>query len=413
LTESENIKKRGRPSKVEKSIKEGNQKKLSDFFKDEKKISLEEIIIGERKRSQYSKDKIDELAQSIQEVGLMNPIVITEDKILVAGYHRILAFKKLGRLEIPYRMTTLKDPLRLELQEIDENLVRGELIPLEICEQLYRRKQIYEDLNPKTKKNEIYKLQSRDFKGQFTDNDNLSSVKKAFSEEIADKMSISQRTIQRRIRIARDVIEELREIIRDTKIAHRFSELEKISKLSEIEQRNLISVIDNMKRDNLEIEKLNQIRGKQLLYKKEAEKRRTDPIEDLLMRKIIKYEGQIKNFLYSGKGGKIPYDLWLELTSTNDKRWEKGKCYTYNYCHFKKLNFDVISGEELNLNNFTLHHQKYIFKNMLTKQAFPINAYSHRKGRIPELEGREWALFRGGFINEIKEKDPSKNKKEV
>ena len=395
MTESQNIKKRGRPSKNQIALEKGNQKTM-DYYFDEKTIPITEIIIGERKRTQYNETKIIELAKSIQEIGLMNPILISQDKVLIAGYHRILAFKKLGRKDIPYRMTTIKNPLKQELQEIDENLIRGDLIALEECEQIYRRKLIYEEMYPETKS-----LSSEDM-SRIQRGDTLSLRQKAFTEEIADKIGKTQRTVQRRINIARDIIEELRDLIRDTKIATKFNELGLIAKIEKKEQKQLIPILDDMKR-NLDpkisnVKSLAQIRLQKLLYERELEKEIMDPIEDHFRRKVIKYETLIKNFVYSGKEGKVPYDLWKELTSTNDKRWDRGKFYTFHYCHLKKLNFDVITNEELNPNNFTLHHQKYIFENMLTKQAFPINAYSHPKGRVSELEGKEWDLFRGGFI---------------
>ena len=397
MTESQNIKKRGRPSKNQIALEKGNQKTM-DYYFDEKTIPITEIIIGERKRTQYNETKIIELAKSIQEIGLMNPILISQDKVLIAGYHRILAFKKLGRKDIPYRMTTIKNPLKQELQEIDENLIRGDLIALEECEQIYRRKLIYEEMYPETK----IKIGTELVKKRYATSDILSSVEKAFTEEIADKMGKSQRTVQRRINIARDIIEELRDLIRDTKIATKFNELGLIAKIEKKEQKQLIPILDDMIRNPdpkiSNVKSLAQIRLQKLLYERELEKEIMDPIEDHFRRKVIKYETLIKNFVYSGKEGKVPYDLWKELTSTNDKRWDRGKFYTFHYCHLKKLNFDVITNEELNPNNFTLHHQKYIFENMLTKQAFPINAYSHPKGRVSELEGKEWDLFCGGFI---------------
>lgn len=48
------------------------------------------------------------------------------------------------------------------------------------------KKIIYEEIYPETKKGEYFKFQIRDSKGQFTDNDKLSSREKPFTEEIAD-----------------------------------------------------------------------------------------------------------------------------------------------------------------------------------------------------------------------------------
>lgn len=422
-TESKDIKKKGRPSKIEKAIREGSQKRISEFFKDEKKISLEEIIIGERKRSQYNEGKINELAESIQEIGLINPITIDQNKNLVAGYHRILAFRKLGREKIPYRMTTLTDPLKLELQEIDENLIREEVNYIEWCELLVRRQEIYEEMYPETKHGEHLKRYPRDSKGHlayndklsslekthFTDGDKLSSVEKPFSEDIGNKLSKSQRTIQRALQIAKNILPELKQAIIGTKLSERKMDLLKISEKKNNEQKELLDTILKMKEDNIKIENLKYIKKQIIFYKKYSESKeikkanealifKIDSTEDFYRRKILKYERKIERYLFSKEDNLGPFDLWKRLTSTNDQRWLKGRCYTYRYCDLKNLNYDVITGESLTDANFTLHHQPYRFKRMLTRYAFPINKNTHPKPTTPELEGKEWDLFKGGFI---------------
>ena len=94
---------------------------------------------------------VEALAQSIKEVGLLNPITVTPDLTLIAGYHRLEACKRLGWKDIPVQIMKL-DGLKAELAEIDENLVRNELTVLEHAEALKRRKEIYEALHPKSKK---------------------------------------------------------------------------------------------------------------------------------------------------------------------------------------------------------------------------------------------------------------------
>jgi len=64
------------------------------------KINIAEIKIKKGRRP-VDENKVRELADSIQEVGLLNPITITRENILIAGAHRIAAFKLLGRKEIP------------------------------------------------------------------------------------------------------------------------------------------------------------------------------------------------------------------------------------------------------------------------------------------------------------------------
>src|SRR3990167_1323605 len=112
------------------------------------KVAISEIEIGRRRPVNF--DRVKELAKSIADVGLLNPITITKGKVLVAGMHRIDAHRILKLDEIEATMVSLSG-LRAELAEIDENLVRSDLSALEQAEQIKRRKEIYEGLHPETK----------------------------------------------------------------------------------------------------------------------------------------------------------------------------------------------------------------------------------------------------------------------
>src|SRR5205807_649917 len=92
---------------------------------------------------------VAELADSIRELGLLQPITVTPDYRLVAGGRRLRAFKALRLPEIPAVVRRL-DEITAELAEIDENLVRLELTHLERGEQLARRKALYLTLHPET-----------------------------------------------------------------------------------------------------------------------------------------------------------------------------------------------------------------------------------------------------------------------
>ena len=45
--------------------------------------------------------RVQELAESIKMLGLLHPITVDNNNYLVCGYHRKLAFEKLGIEEIP------------------------------------------------------------------------------------------------------------------------------------------------------------------------------------------------------------------------------------------------------------------------------------------------------------------------
>jgi N6-adenosine-specific RNA methylase IME4 len=97
---------------------------------------------------------VKRLAQSIAQVGLRHPITVRRAEgdryVLVAGRHRIEAYRKLGKEHIPAIISPLDD-LEARLWEIDENLCRNELSPAERAVAISRRKAIYEQLHPETK----------------------------------------------------------------------------------------------------------------------------------------------------------------------------------------------------------------------------------------------------------------------
>jgi uncharacterized protein with PIN domain len=100
-------------------------------------ITIDEIDIGDARR-QVNPAAVKRLADSIEQVGLRHPITVRErgDRyLLVAGRHRIEAFKKLGREHIPATIVKMtNDDARL--WEIAENLHRAELTKLERDEQI-------------------------------------------------------------------------------------------------------------------------------------------------------------------------------------------------------------------------------------------------------------------------------------
>lgn len=100
------------------------------------------------------------LAESIERLGLLQPVIVQETKILrggifvggyrlIAGRHRVEACRRLGWQTID--AIELGDEvgyLEKELIEIDENLCRAELTPAQRASAIKRRKQIWEALHP-------------------------------------------------------------------------------------------------------------------------------------------------------------------------------------------------------------------------------------------------------------------------
>lgn len=90
---------------------------------------------------------VTELEKSIQTLGLIAPLVISTDNVILAGARRYQALLNLGYTEAPV-MVVDRNALERELVSIDENLVRKDLTKIEIESHLRRAKEIYQELNP-------------------------------------------------------------------------------------------------------------------------------------------------------------------------------------------------------------------------------------------------------------------------
>ena len=88
-------------------------------------VPISEITVNPGRRETALGD-VRELADSILEVGLINPIMADQTHTLIAGLHRLEAMKLLGRTEIECAVSDL-DSLQVALAEIDENFVRKDL----------------------------------------------------------------------------------------------------------------------------------------------------------------------------------------------------------------------------------------------------------------------------------------------
>ena len=169
------------------------------------KMKISEIKVNPGRRDTQQRN-VEELARSIAAVGLMNPITITQDNTLIAGLHRLEAAKLLGWTEIECTVSDA-DGLQAELAEIDENFVRAGLSHRELGDLLLRRKELYEAIHPETRQSQR--------NGQTVKNDNLTVLgAKPFSEDTADKLGISKRTVERLVQTAANLTPEAKKTIR-------------------------------------------------------------------------------------------------------------------------------------------------------------------------------------------------------
>lgn len=189
-------------------------------------ININDIKINPGRREAAPED-VQRLLESIAEVGMMNPITVTADYTLIAGLHRLMAAKQLGWVEIECSISDM-DTLHTELAEIDENVIRIGLSDLELSELLTRRKKIYEALHPAT----IARNLPGHASNYESSSDKLTGKEKPFSQDTAEKMGVSPRTVERHVQIGENLTTEAKEILRgtDTKITK-----QNLTKLSRLE----------------------------------------------------------------------------------------------------------------------------------------------------------------------------------
>lgn len=168
------------------------------------RIKISNIKINPGRREVTPK-AIEEMAQSIAAVGLLNPVTLDQNNTLVAGLHRLEAAKLLGWTEIECNIIGMSG-LQAELAEIDENIVRTRLPRQELDEQLLRRKDIYEMLHPETRQGMR--------NGQTAKNANLASLEtKSFAQDTAEKTGMSKRAVSRLLQIANNLSADAKQIV--------------------------------------------------------------------------------------------------------------------------------------------------------------------------------------------------------
>ncbi|MGI8578426.1 MAG: ParB N-terminal domain-containing protein [Nocardioidaceae bacterium] len=93
-------------------------------------MKLDSIRVGKRHR--YDLGDIAGLAQSMQDLGQLQPIAVTPDGSLVAGERRIAAARSLGWTQVKVHVVAdLHDAAALLRAERDENTCRKALLPTE------------------------------------------------------------------------------------------------------------------------------------------------------------------------------------------------------------------------------------------------------------------------------------------
>jgi ParB family transcriptional regulator, chromosome partitioning protein len=94
------------------------------------KIKISDIVVRRRIREELG--DLTELRESIRNRGLINPVVINQNRELLAGYRRLMAARELGWKEIECRTMPTRSKIEKLNIENDENIGRKNFTESEV-----------------------------------------------------------------------------------------------------------------------------------------------------------------------------------------------------------------------------------------------------------------------------------------
>lgn len=195
-------------------------------------------IRTDRWRRAVNLAQVSILADSIKQVGLLNPVTITEGNELIAGMHRVEACRKLGYSHIEATIASLDD-VHAEIASIDENIIRNEPDYIARGEMLARRKRLYEALHPETRRGVAGAMAAHGLKSATPE----SGVATSFVEDVSSSTGISKSSIKEEIQIAENVLPELKEAIQAEEAPKR--EALKIARMEPLEQALVLDAVQD------------------------------------------------------------------------------------------------------------------------------------------------------------------------
>jgi ParB family chromosome partitioning protein len=201
-------------------------------------IPVSDIEVGERLRT-VDPDWAALIAASMQENGQRSPIEVRKvgrsgKYELISGGHRLAAMKLAG-IDHAAAIVVKASDLEAKLLEIDENLCRRELSPLDKATFLAERKAVYEALHPETKHGGDRK----------TDQVlNLENLIASFADETAERLGFSKQTIARSVARYKNIMPDVRQKIVGTWLADSGQQLDELAKQEPDMQRQIADFVD-------------------------------------------------------------------------------------------------------------------------------------------------------------------------
>ena len=173
--------------------------------------------------------KIQELAESIKDIGLLHPIAVAEkdnEYVLLSGEHRLSSYKLLDKPTIPC-VVRENNPLINQLVEVSENLCSNRLNAIEESNAIVMREKILIQLGRKAIVGS----------NQYTED-------KVTNKELANQLGISRRVYQYKKQVA-NLHPKVQEMLGETKFANNMMDMVRLSKQSKEVQMEVAKILYN------------------------------------------------------------------------------------------------------------------------------------------------------------------------
>lgn len=202
---------------------------------DTAEIAIAEITVADRLRATDAA-WVEAIATSMAGTGQHQPIRVVKAKKgyrLIDGAHRLEARRNLGEAAIRAEIVEAS-PLEARLLEIDANLIRRELNPLDRATFLAERKAIYEEMYPETRAG-VAGGKAR----QGTASDIMS-----FAAATAEKIGLSRKSIERAVSIHFQIDTAIRRRLAGAPIAEKQNELLALARQGPQRQVRIVEMLE-------------------------------------------------------------------------------------------------------------------------------------------------------------------------
>ena len=203
-------------------------------------IDLATIHVPDDRLRSVDPGTVQQLAASITSIGLQSPIIVrphpddTGLVILVAGDHRLEAIRLLGWPSIDAFIIKGSEG-EIRLVEIDENLIRKELTPLDRARFLREHKRLCNELGITADRGGD-RRSAEYAESRETDDHPAPS----WAESTAENIGRTPRSVHRAVSIAEGIPDPLADALSKTPIAQREGDLFRLSKMSPDEQDEVL-----------------------------------------------------------------------------------------------------------------------------------------------------------------------------